>query len=293
MTKKFAAALSSTERRGPRQPTSSNSRHKSRERRSAYMTHDTARVMAGGGPHSGGSMKLAATIVGQATDDIIAQGRKIASHLLEAGETDIEFEHGRFRIAGTDRELGLFEVAQATATRTDLPAELQGPLAAVSDQTLSKAGVSPDSVTRAAQDGAAVTRKTWGAIQQALEEAGIEFLPEINSVSLHMNPDEAAISADPAMPLGVRRIYPRSAAEEIGRYTVSIVRLPLPRYPLSEMPPEGHSITRTSYRVETEAAALARSRELIQAGYGIEVTGPNLRWDRAEVMRKLNETPPA
>jgi carbon-monoxide dehydrogenase large subunit len=101
-----------------------------------YVAHDTARVAAGGGSHSGRSMKLAATIVGQATDDIIAKGRKIAGHLLEAGEADIEFSEGRFRIAGTDREIGLFEVAQAAATPFDLPAELQGPLAAVSDQTL-------------------------------------------------------------------------------------------------------------------------------------------------------------
>jgi carbon-monoxide dehydrogenase large subunit len=101
-----------------------------------YIAHDTTRVAAGGGSHSGRSMKLAATIVGQATDDIIAKGRKIAGHLLETGEADIEFSEGRFRIAGTDREIGLFEVAQAAATRFDLPAELQGPLAAVSDQTL-------------------------------------------------------------------------------------------------------------------------------------------------------------
>ena len=101
-----------------------------------YVAHDTARVAAGGGSHSGRSMKLAATIVGQATDDIIAKGRKIASFLLEAGEHDIQFSEGRYLIAGTDRELGLFKVAQAAATRSDLPAELRGPLAAVSDQTL-------------------------------------------------------------------------------------------------------------------------------------------------------------
>jgi len=101
-----------------------------------YVAHDTARVAAGGGSHSGRSMKLAATIVGQATDDIIEKGRKIAGNLLEAGEADIEFAEGRYRIIGTDRELGLFEVARAAATRSDLPAELRGPLAAVSDQTL-------------------------------------------------------------------------------------------------------------------------------------------------------------
>jgi carbon-monoxide dehydrogenase large subunit len=101
-----------------------------------YVAHDTTRVAAGGGSHSGRSMKLATTIVGQATDEIIAKGRKIASHLLEAGEADIEFDRGQFRIAGTDRETGIFEVAAAATTRTDLLPELQGPLAAVSDQTL-------------------------------------------------------------------------------------------------------------------------------------------------------------
>ena len=81
-------------------------------------------------------MKLAATIIGRATDEIIARGRRIAGFLLETGEPDIEFENGRFRVAGTDREIGLFEVAAAAAVRTDLPPELGGPLASVSDQTL-------------------------------------------------------------------------------------------------------------------------------------------------------------
>jgi carbon-monoxide dehydrogenase large subunit len=100
-----------------------------------YIAHDTARVAAGGGSHSGRSMKLAASIIGQATDDIIGKGRKIASFLLETGEVDIEFANGRFRVAGTDREVGIFEVA-AAATRPDLPSALQGPLAAVADQTV-------------------------------------------------------------------------------------------------------------------------------------------------------------
>ena len=71
-----------------------------------------------------------------------------------------------------------------------------------------KAGISPDSVTRAEQGGD-VTVKTWGAIQRALEDGGIEFLPEVNSVSLHADVTEGGICADPEMPLGTRRIYPR------------------------------------------------------------------------------------
>jgi aerobic carbon-monoxide dehydrogenase large subunit len=101
-----------------------------------YVAHDTLRVKAGGGSHSGRSMKLAATIIGDATDAIIDKGRRIASFLLETGEVDLEFEGGRFRVAGTDREVGLFEVAQAAVAHPDLPDELRGPLAGISDQTL-------------------------------------------------------------------------------------------------------------------------------------------------------------
>jgi aerobic carbon-monoxide dehydrogenase large subunit len=100
-----------------------------------FIAHDTARVAAGGGSHSGRSMKLAATIVGEATDAIIAKGRRIAGHLFEAGDADIEFAGGQYRVAGTDRAIGIFAVA-AAAARPDLPPELQGPLAAVSDRTL-------------------------------------------------------------------------------------------------------------------------------------------------------------
>src|SRR6202023_1036598 len=42
----------------------------------AYVAHDTDRVAAGGGSHSGRSMKLATTIIGKATDDIIDKGAK-------------------------------------------------------------------------------------------------------------------------------------------------------------------------------------------------------------------------
>ena len=101
-----------------------------------YIAHDTARVVAGGGSHSGRSMKLAVSVIGQATDDIIAKGQEIAAHLFEASVADIEFAAGQFRVVGTDREIGIFEIAAAATSRIDLPTELRGPLGAISDQTL-------------------------------------------------------------------------------------------------------------------------------------------------------------
>jgi carbon-monoxide dehydrogenase large subunit len=38
-------------------------------------------------------------------DKIVAKGKKIAAHLLEAADTDIEFENGEFKVAGTDKKV--------------------------------------------------------------------------------------------------------------------------------------------------------------------------------------------
>jgi len=101
-----------------------------------YVAHDTKRVSAGGGSHSGRSMRLASLVIGIATDIIIEKGKKIASHLLEASVADIEFVGGRFGIKGTDRYMGIFEVAKAAATRKDLPTDLQGKLDGIGDQVV-------------------------------------------------------------------------------------------------------------------------------------------------------------
>jgi len=150
-----------------------------------------------------------------------------------------------------------------------------------------KAAISPDTIMRAEQ-GEDVTVKTWGAIQRALEESGVEFLPEVNSVSLHTDVADAAICADPEMPLGIRRIYPRYGAHGVGPYEISIVRLPLPRAPLTEEMPEGTRFPINPQRARTEAEALAHCRERVQAGYGVVVTGPNVFWDQTEILRRLN-----
>jgi carbon-monoxide dehydrogenase large subunit len=66
--------------------------------------------------------------MGKASDIIIERGRRIAGHVLESAADDIEFAAGRFTIKGTDRSLGIFEVARAAEAGDGLPDELRGPL---------------------------------------------------------------------------------------------------------------------------------------------------------------------
>ncbi len=100
------------------------------------VTGDTDRVSVGGGSHSGRALRLASIVMLNASRDVIAKGLKIASHVLEAATTDLEFVEGRFAVKGTDRSLGIFDVAAEALRRNDLPDDLRGPLSAESDQTV-------------------------------------------------------------------------------------------------------------------------------------------------------------
>jgi carbon-monoxide dehydrogenase large subunit len=98
-----------------------------------FIQGDTDLVPVGGGSQSGRSMRLAGIVVGNCSDEIIAKGKRIAGVMLEASASDIEFSDSTFRVVGTDRKVGLFEVAKAAETRDDLPDDLRGPLRAESD----------------------------------------------------------------------------------------------------------------------------------------------------------------
>jgi carbon-monoxide dehydrogenase large subunit len=72
---------------------------------------DTGRVPFGMGTYGSRSLSVGGSAIMKAMDKIIAKGRKIAAHLLEAAETDIEFKDGKFTVAGTDRSKAFAEVA--------------------------------------------------------------------------------------------------------------------------------------------------------------------------------------
>jgi carbon-monoxide dehydrogenase large subunit len=72
---------------------------------------DTGRVPFGMGTYGSRSLAVGGTAIVKALDKVIAKGRKIAAHLLEAAEADIEFGDGKFTVAGTDRSKTFGEIA--------------------------------------------------------------------------------------------------------------------------------------------------------------------------------------
>ena len=86
-----------------------------------YVDGDTDVVAFGTGTNGSRSTVIGGTAVTLAADKIIAKAKKIAAHMLEASEADIQFGDGRFSIAGTDRGVGLKEVARAAFLPNRLP----------------------------------------------------------------------------------------------------------------------------------------------------------------------------
>jgi carbon-monoxide dehydrogenase large subunit len=74
---------------------------------------DTAAISFGRGTGGSRSIPVGGAALTQAADKLIAKGRRIAAHLFEAAEADVEFADGEFAVAGTDRRTGIEEVARA------------------------------------------------------------------------------------------------------------------------------------------------------------------------------------
>ena len=65
------------------------------------------------------SMIMAGSALANTCDIVIDKGRQAAAHYLESDVRDIEFARGTFRVAGTDREIGLLDLARQVARAAD------------------------------------------------------------------------------------------------------------------------------------------------------------------------------
>ncbi len=77
------------------------------------VSGDTDKVAKGVGTFASRSMVRAGPAAAEVSDLVIALGGQMAAHLLETSISDIEYRNGAFQVSGTDRRVGLFDVARA------------------------------------------------------------------------------------------------------------------------------------------------------------------------------------
>jgi carbon-monoxide dehydrogenase large subunit len=88
---------------------------------------DTELVPYGTGTFGSRSIAVGGSALDRAADKIIAKGKLIAAHLLEASAGDIDFAEGVFNVAGTDRRISFAEIARAANVAHNLPLETLEP----------------------------------------------------------------------------------------------------------------------------------------------------------------------
>lgn len=84
---------------------------------------DTSKIPFGMGTYGSRSLAVCGSAVVRATEKIIAKATKIAAHMLEAKESEVDFDAGDFSVAGTNRKVSFGEVAFKAYVPHDFPIE--------------------------------------------------------------------------------------------------------------------------------------------------------------------------
>ncbi|MDE4138920.1 MULTISPECIES: xanthine dehydrogenase family protein molybdopterin-binding subunit [Rhodobacterales] len=84
---------------------------------------DTANTPMGMGTYGSRSLAVGGSAMVRATEKIIAKAKKIAAHILEASDADIELKDGQFSVAGTDKSLAWGDVTLAAYVPHNYPLE--------------------------------------------------------------------------------------------------------------------------------------------------------------------------
>jgi len=86
---------------------------------------DTGSIPMGMGTYGSRSLAVGGSAIAKACDKIIEKSKKIAAHLMEASVEDVEFEAGKFRVAGTDKEKSIAEIAFTAYVPHNYPPDLE------------------------------------------------------------------------------------------------------------------------------------------------------------------------
>ncbi len=88
---------------------------------------DTSNTPMGMGTYGSRSLAVGGSAIVKATNKIINKAKKIAAHLLEASDSDIELKDGKFTVAGTDKSVDWAGVTLAAYVPHNYPLESMEP----------------------------------------------------------------------------------------------------------------------------------------------------------------------
>ena len=88
------------------------------------VSGDTDEVAHGRGSFGSRTMMAAGTAFATAAQRVIERGKKVAAHLLEVSQGDVEFADGAFAVPGTDLRVALPDVARASYLSARMPRDL-------------------------------------------------------------------------------------------------------------------------------------------------------------------------
>ena len=86
-----------------------------------YVQADTRAVRTGAGHGGARSMHMGGAALVKAMDAALAKARRLAAHLLQAGEAEIDYARGRFTVRGSDRGIDLATLATSASDPANLP----------------------------------------------------------------------------------------------------------------------------------------------------------------------------
>ncbi len=182
-------------------------------------------ALKGAGAFGSRSMMSQGSAGAAAAKKVLEKGLALASDALEAAEADITYADGQFRIAGTDRSIGLEDLARSNPGGLDSTVELPAPRAFPSGAHVAEIEVDPETgMTELARyvsidDCGAVMNKTllegqiWGGLLQGLGQVFGEL---------------CVYGEDGQIVTGSFMDYPMPHADLVRRVTIETVLVPSP-----------------------------------------------------------------
>ena len=202
---------------------------------------DTATIPRGGGTGGSSSTIISSTTLARAAEAAIEQGRDAAAELLEAGRADIEWQGAQYAVAGTDRRVGLFEVAARTGM-------LEGRADFAATVVSWPAGVAVAEVEVDPETGAVTLDRFAAAV-----DAGVVVNPVLLAGQLHGGyaagigqalMEQAVYDSDGQLLGATLMDYAMPRADDLPRFDHALVPVPTPNNPLGikgvgELPTNG------------------------------------------------------